>query len=97
MECAWVYRFSDRIKVLFDNRIHQSWCQTTGNLILWCGFSGVFVRQALSLPVEVRRAYVQPCFLGINLGCVHVEVPVYNLLDTVGELEFAGEPGLRRF
>src|SRR2546426_5915110 len=64
--------------------------------LLGRGLSRVFIRQVLGFPVKIRRANVQPCILWINPGCVHVEVPVYNLLDAVGELELAGEPGLRR-
>src|SRR6266571_1616482 len=64
--------------------------------LLGRGFSRMFVRQVLGLSVEIWRANVKPCFLCINLGCIHIEVPVDNLLDAVGELEFATKPGLRR-
>src|SRR3989454_2422854 len=64
--------------------------------LLGRGFSRVFIRQILGFPVKIWRANVQPCFPLINLGCIHIEVPVYNLLDAVGELELAGEHGLRR-
>src|SRR2546422_5536869 len=64
--------------------------------LLGRGFSRMFVRQVLGLPVEIWRANVKPCFLCINLGCIHIEVPVDNLLDAVGQLELATEPGLRR-
>src|SRR2546422_7800845 len=63
---------------------------------LGSGLSRVFVRQVLGLPVEIWRANVKPCFLCINLGCIHIEVPVDNRLDAVGQLELATEPGLRR-
>src|SRR3989442_3546709 len=59
--------------------------------LLGRGLSRVFIRQILGLPVKIRRTNVQPCFLWINPGCVHVEVPVYNLLDAVGEQELAGD------
>src|SRR6266566_2368418 len=64
--------------------------------LLGRGLSRVFIRQILRFPVKIWRTNVQPCFLWINPGCIHVEVPVYNLLDAVGELELASEPGLRR-
>src|SRR5207244_12886887 len=63
--------------------------------LLGCGLSRVFIRQILGFPVEIWRTNVQPCFVWVNPGCIHVEVPVYNLLDAVGELELACEPGLR--
>src|SRR2546425_4490431 len=64
--------------------------------LLGRGLSRVFIRQILGFPVKIRRANVQPCLLWINPGCIHVEVPVYNLLDPVCELELASKPGLRR-
>src|SRR5439155_13527650 len=64
--------------------------------LLGCGLSRVFIRQILGFPVKIWRTNVQPCFLRINRSRVNVEVPVYNLLDAVGELELASEPSLRR-
>src|SRR6266705_1649742 len=55
--------------------------------ILGRGLSRVFIRQILGFTVEIWRTNVQPCLFWINPGCIHVEVPVDNLLDAVGELE----------
>src|SRR5437762_4562076 len=55
--------------------------------LLGRGFSRVFIRQILGFPVKIWRTNVQPCFLRINRGRVNVEVPVYNLLDAVSELD----------
>src|SRR2546428_6262130 len=41
--------------------------------LLGRGLSRVFIRQVLCFPVKIRRANVQPCFVGINSGWVHVE------------------------
>src|SRR6266705_267240 len=62
--------------------------------LLGRGLSRVFIRQVLCFPVKIWRTDVQPRILWINPGRVHVEVPVHNLLDAVGELELASEPGL---
>src|SRR5437588_7836693 len=64
--------------------------------LLGRGLSRVFIGQVLGFPVKIWRTNVEPRFPWINPGCIHVEVPVHNLLDAVGELEFATEPCLRR-
>src|SRR5207244_3369201 len=50
----------------------------------------------IQLPKNPDPPDTRTLFPSINPGRVNVEVPVYNLLDAVGELELASEPSLRR-